>query len=251
MELSYIRLDDRLDAVQLAEIRVPSWAQSEFQRRFLMSWLYHELSLDGLALTAGDIERALEGREGRDYCDAELLKKVRRLATAIQRLKVASARREKVTRGTLFEYQAILCGHQSNDPVRQTSGATQAYKHDVIEPDQIEGALRRVISSVNADIYVKHPLELAIATHYQLVKIWPFEEHSASVARLVANQILFTHGYPPSLIHAHDRQAYYHALHYDPRRLRALVLEATEDQITLREGLFLSPPATLERRLAS
>ena len=251
MAISYIRIDDRLDAVQMAEFRAPDWAQREFQRRFTMSWLYHELSLEGVILEVHDLDRALEGREGRDYCDGELLKRVRRYRDAVRRLKQASVRREKITRGTLLEYQAILCGHQPKDPVRVESGATEQYKHDVIEPAEIEPALRALIAEINASVYRVHPIQLAIETHYKLVKIWPFQEHSAAVARLVANQILYTHGYPPALLHAHDRQQYYHALHYDVTRLHALVMEALSDQIACRERLFLAPPATLESRLAS
>ena len=251
MELSYIRLDDRLDAVQAAQFRAPDFVQREFGDKFLMSWLYHELSLEGVILTANDIQRALEGREGRDFCDGELLKRVRRYHDAIRRLKTASLKREKLRRGTLMEYQAILCGHQPRDPVRQDSGATEAYKHDVIEPEDIEPAMRNLVARVNRDIYSRHPIDVAIDAHYRLVKIWPFEEHSAAVARLVANQILFTNGYPPALIHAHDRQQYYHALNYDVRRLQSLVMNALEGQIGLRERVFVEAAESRGARLAS
>ncbi len=250
MELSYIRLDDRLDAVQYAELRAPVWAQRAFQRRFLLSWLYHELSLEGVVLTADDLERAMSGRAGRDYCDDELLKRIRRYHEAVRRLKLASVKRERVTRGTLLEYQAIICGHQPRSPIRADPGATEAYKHDVVEPEDIERELNATLADVNRRIYLDHPVELAIRTGYRLTRIWPFEEHSAAVSRLVSNQILFTHGYPPALIHAHDRQRYYHALHYDISRLHSLIHEALDTQIAFRERLFLHPGVPLEQRLA-
>ena len=251
MELSYIRLDDRLDAVQLAELRAPEWTQRDFRHKFHMSWLYHELSLEGVILDAHDIERALAGSEGRDYCDGELLKRVRRYRDAIQRLQRASTERKPITRGTLLEYQAILSGHQARSPIRTDDGATEQYKHDVVAPDQIEPALRGIVADLKRRAMGTHPIELAIETHYRLVKIWPFEEHSAAVARLVANQILYTNGYPPALIHAHDRQKYYHALHYDARRLRELVMESLRGQIATRERLFADRSATSGARLAS
>jgi hypothetical protein len=251
MELTYIRLDDRLDAVLAAELRAPETARREFNDRYLMSWVYHELSLEGCILSAADIERAFAGSEGRDYCDGEALKRVRRYRNAIRRMKLASSRREKITRGTLLEYQAILSGHQSRTAIRQDEGPTEQYKHDVVDPSEIEEALRQIVCHIDQNSYLQHPIELAVETHFRLIKLWPFAKHSAAVARLVANQILYAHGYPPALIHAEERQQYYHCLHYDIRRLGALVIDALSGQIRTRERLFLRKHASHEARLAS
>lgn len=253
MDLSYIRLDDRLDAAHASQLGARKRVQKEFAQKFLMSWLYHELSLEGAILTADDISRALDGCEGRHYCDGENLKQVRRMRDATRRLKDAARSRDPLRKGTLLEYQAILCGHQSRDPMRQSSGATGAYKHDVIEPEDIDGALRELIARANHDVYQRHPIDVAVDTHYKLIKIWPFEEHSATVARLVSNQILLTHGYPAAVIHAQDRQQYYKALHYDVRRLRSIVMNALIGQVELRERVFKRPPVRprTRARLAS
>jgi Fic family protein len=251
MELAYIRIDDRLDAVLAAELRASKKTRREFNERYLMSWVYHELGLEGCVLSAADIQRAFGGSEGRDYCDGEALKRVRRYRNAIRRLKLASSRRETITRGTLLEYQAILCGHQSRNAIRLDEGATEQYKHDVVDPAELEEALRQVIGHIQQNTYLQHPIELAVETHFRIIKLWPFVEHSAAVARLVANQILFTNGYPPALIHAEDRQQYYHCLHYDIRRLRGLVMEALSGQIGMRERLFLTKRATQVARMAS
>ena len=251
MELAYIRLDDRLDAVLAAELRAPEAARKEFSDRYLMSWVYHELGLEGCVLSASDLARAFGGSEGRDFCDGEMLRRARRYRNAIRRLKLASSRREKITRGTLLEYQAILCGHQSGNAIRTEEGATEQYKHDVVDPDELEEALRQVVGQIEHNSYLQHPIQLAIETHYRLVKLWPFVEQSAAVARLTANQILQTNGYPPALIHAEDRQKYYHCLHYDIRRLHDLVMEALNGQISMRERLFLDHRAPREARLAS
>ncbi|MCB9506843.1 MAG: Fic family protein [Myxococcales bacterium] len=251
MELSYIELDDRLDAVMAAELSAPAWAQRAFQKRYLMGWAFHELSLEGVILSAPDIERALEGRDGEHYCDSELLRRIRRFREATRRLKQASIKRDRITRNTLLEYQAILSGQPSKNPIRTEAGPTEQYKHEVVTPDQIEPALKVVLDRIHRSRLTAHPIQQAIEAHYALVRVWPFEEHSAAVARLVQNQILFSNGYPPALIHASDRQQYYHALHYDVSRLRGLVLEALRDQISFREQLFRAAPATLHERLAS
>jgi hypothetical protein len=251
MELSYIRIDDRLDAVQFAQLRAPEWVQQDFHEKFMMSWIYHELGLEGVILGPDELRRALSGCEGLHYTDSELLRRIRRYRDAVRRLRLASARRDRITRGTLLEYQAILCGHQSGDPIRKDPGATEQYKHDVVLPEEIEPALKAVLAEIRHKSLTTHPIELAIDAHYKLVKIWPFEEHSAAVARLVANQILYTHGYPPALIHAHDRQRYYHALHYDSSRLHDLVMEALRAQLETRERVFQGHAAAEGARLAS
>lgn len=250
MELSYIRLDERLDRVQLDELRSDVETQRTFRRRFLLSWLFHELSLEGVVLDEGDLHRALAGRDGRDFCDDELLKRIRRYREAVRRMTHAAARRESVSRNLLLEYQAIICGHQARKPMRGDSGPTEQYKHPVIEPEEIDDALSALLLDLQEWQTRLHPIEQAVQAHYRLVKIWPFEAHSAAVARLVANQILYANGYPPALIHAHDRQKYYHCLHYDVSRLHSLTFASLEGQVTLRERLFSRAPATRELQLA-
>lgn len=238
MTLSYIRLDERLDAVQFAELRAAKKMQRAFRHRFMLSWLFHELSLEGVVLDEGDLERALAGKAGRDYCDDELLERIRRYREAVRRLSEASSNRETLTRRTLLEYQAIIDGMQPKSAARTSSGATEAYKHDVLEPEEIDGAVVDLLAELKEREMRSHPIELAIYAHYRLIQIWPFERHSAAVARLAANQILCSHGYPPALIHAHDRQGYYHSLHYNISRLQGIVVSSIESQIELRERLF-------------
>jgi len=251
MELSYIELDDRLDAVHVAELDSPAWVQSAFQRKYLMSWIFHELSLEGVVVTANDIERALEGRDGLHHCDSDLLRRIRRCRDAIRRLKQASLRREPITRSTLLEYHAILSGQPSKQALRAEDGPTEHYKHDVVDAAQIEPAMRNVLDRIERNQFSAHPIQQAIEAHYGLVRVWPFDEGSAAVARFVQNQILFTHGYPPALIHAHDRQQYYHSLHYDVSRLRDVIRAALRNQISFREELFMTRPASGAHRLAS
>lgn len=238
MELSYIRFDERLDAVQFAELRASTDLQRTFRRRFLLSWLYHELSLEGVVLTHSDLERAMEGRTGRDYCDDEMLKCVRRYREALRRLSTAAANRERISRGLVLEYQAILSGRQGRNAMRSDDGPTEQYKHEVMPAAQVEDALKGLLTDVREQSERLHPIELAVQTHYRFVKIWPFEAHSAAVARLVANQILYSNGYPPAILHANDRQKYYHCLHYDITRLHGLVMESLRGQLELRERLF-------------
>lgn len=242
MQLSYVEFDERLESVERAAQRAPERVRADFKRRFDLGWIYHELSLEGVVLIEDDLRRALAGLEGRDYCDGVLLDQVRNYNRAIERLRRGAARRERITIGTLEEYHAILSGGPVRDAKRDCEGATEQYKHEVIDADDIDDALREVLDDVPTWSVTRHPIAAAIQLHYRLTRIWPYHRFSAAVARLVANQLLVSAGLPPTVIHAIDRQRYYHSLHYDVTRLQELVHESQLGQLELRERFFQVAP---------
>lgn len=238
MHLSYLKLDDRLDSVLDQEQFAPPRVVERFREQFSWSWLYHELSIEGVIVCEDDLKRALAGLDGRDYCDGVLLEQIRNAREAFNRVRMMAFRRKPVTRKSLQELVRVFHGDDGLVELRDSSGATQAYKHNVVEPDQIDEALDQVLAMVNDDSGLHHPVKRAILIHYKFIKAWPFKEHSAVVARMLSNMVLMQNGYPPALLHASDRQKYYHSLHYDPTRLERLIFEALEAQISLRERVF-------------
>jgi len=244
MHLQYIQLDDRLDAVLSAERRAPEAQRGDFRKRFLLSWLYHELSLEGVALSESDLRRALGGCDGRDYCDDVMLRSVRRMKHAVDQLNERAFQRAPVTVESIEAYHRLLTGLSGKEIWRAEEGATENYKHEVLEPEAIDTELHILVRDIERWTGMRHPVQIAAQAHYRLIRIWPFERFSAAVARMVSNQILVSHGYPPALIHAQDRQRYYHAMHYDISRMQELMLEALQQQIQFRERLFLRSPAS-------
>lgn len=251
MQLSYIEFDDRLDAILTAEQCAPQRQRNQFSQRFMLGWLYHELSLEGVVLDEHDLSRALAGREGRDYCDGVLLDTVRHTRMAFQRLRDASVRRERLTKGLLDELHAMLHGGPVKHAYRTDSGATEQYKHDVIAPDRIEDELQGLLFDLDGRDWMNHPIERAIRAHYRMTRIWPYNQRSGLMARLVQHHVLLSNGYPPALIHACDRQKYYHALHYDVRRLHNVVVSAMRGQVELRERIFGDYARAPRRRIAA
>jgi Fic family protein len=247
MHLPYIQLDDRLDAVLAAEQRAPRADQRAFRKRFTMCWLYHELSLEGVAVNENDLQRALSGREGRDYCDNQRLLQIRAFHDAVERLRVAAASREELSVALLNELHDILAADADKPKWRADEGATEAYKHDVVDPEIVQEELAAVMTDAKNAGFKRHPVALAVHVHYRLIRVWPYNLFSAAIARMASNLVLMSNGYPPALIHASDRQRYYHAMHYDVTRLQDLVYDSLCDQISLRERLFA---ASCESRMA-
>lgn len=235
MHRPYLDIDDRVDALLLAERRMPDDQRAEYQRRFVMGWLHHELAVEGLVTCENDLLRALAGQDGRDWCDGVLLDHVRHYRAAVHEIRNAAVRRTPIDVAWIEHLDDTLAGGPVKDRYRVEDGATEQYKHDVAPPGAIRAELDAIVREIESRAHTQHPLQLAVLVHYRLVRCWPFEARSAIVARMVANRILLQHGYPPIIFPAHDRQRYYHALHYDISRLHDLALESLQTQLENRE----------------
>lgn len=238
MHLQYIQLDDRLDAALNLERRASDSTRRDFRQRYLLGWIYHELGLEGIPLNEQDLRRALAGHDGDDYCEGVAFDSIRRMRDTIGMLTERAFKRSSINVATILDYHRSLTGLTGHDIWRSDEGATEQYKHDTIDANHIVSELEKLCVDIQRWTNMRHPLDIAIHAHYRLTHIWPFQRFSAAVARMVSNEILLTHGYPPALLHLHDRQRYYHAMHYDVSRLQELVVESLNDQISLRERVF-------------
>lgn len=240
MHRPYLDIDDRVDSLLSAERRLPQAVSADFGRKFLMSWLHHDLSLEGIVANEDDIVRALANRDGRDYCDDVLLQTVRNFRAAMHLVRNAAIRREPITRAWIEQLHDTLAGAPVANRYRTDDGATEQYKHDVVAPAHIADELDAVVREIQTRAFTTHPLQLAAVVHYRFARIWPFESLSGAVGRLLANRILLEHGYPPVIYPSYDRQRYYHAMHYDVTRLHDLMLEFIHAQLDLRERFVRS-----------
>jgi hypothetical protein len=57
-----------------------------------------------------------------------------------------------------------------------------------------------------------HPVALAALFHYKFIRIQPFDDGNGRLARILMNMLLMRAGYPPSVIKAAEKEAYYVAL---------------------------------------
>ncbi len=241
MELSYIEFDERVDAQLALEKRARKGLRRRFDTQFQRSRLYHELHLEGVAVAQDDVERALKGKEGTDYCDGVLLDRVRCFDAAWRRMEEAPD--APLTMEVLKEYHTLLNGAEDEKCLRNSAGATEQYKHEVVDPEGIAASVEEALALVEKNSHTRHPIEAAIDLHFALIRAWPFDTWSAAIARLAANRVLLRNEIFPVIIAADLRQQYYQAMHYDHTRLRDLYIEALQSQLDLRERFFGAPRA--------
>ena len=76
-----------------------------------------------------------------------------------------------------------------------------------------------------------HPIRAAAIAHWEYMKVFPFDERSGVVGRLMMNHVLITNGYPPAIIHAMDRHHYFAALDGNRTDLVPVVVDAVRSTI--------------------
>lgn len=63
------------------------------------------------------------------------------------------------------------------------------------------------------------PVELAALFHYRYIRIHPFEDGNGRIARLLANFILYRHGYPMIVVRSRKKVEYLEALHATDQKI--------------------------------
>lgn len=238
VRLELVEIDERVAEARELEGAASARTRKRFEERLLRSWLYHDLQLEGVALYEEDIDRALSGEEGADFCDGVLLTQIRNYRAAIDAMRRSAIRESACSLDAMFTYQHLIEPSATEDPVRNEEGASENYKHDVEPPATAMARAKKALAMLREDSGGFHPVEIAIEVHYELLLAWPLARWNAAVTRLITNQYLMTRGYPPLIVPAHDRQDYYLALNYDIRRLRRLLLSCLDQQIGLRQRFF-------------
>jgi Fic family protein len=234
MERCYLKLDEQLDQLIGVEWSSPASRREAMHERLTKGWVYHELAVEGFGIDAASLERALKGEVGGAHLERTAFERARRFRAAYQRMREVGASAEPLNRGQALAYLGWLTGRVEAGAMRKEAGATEQFKHEVVAPEQIDKALGMMFAEADLMSSRLHPIDLAVQVHHRFVKIWPFEKHSAAVARLLANQVLLANGYPAVIIPSYERQRYYHALHYDVSRSRELFVEGLAEQAQIR-----------------
>lgn len=230
----YLDQEAAIDAQVEREAEASPEQRAALEERYALSLLYHELILEGHAVEADAIERALSGSEGRDFVDGRKLDTIRSFHAALGAAAELRPRAQEIGLAELERLAGLACGEGVLE-LRTTDGATEQYKHDVVAPAEVPDTLRALVTDVRERFYTEHPLALALDTHHRMTRIWPWTSASAFVARLWSNTLLEAHGYFPLIFSAGHRHTYYLALHYDPRRLQRLTVEAIAEALEVRE----------------
>lgn len=220
-------------------------AQPDFAERVETSWLYHENAMEGVVLSHDEIKAALDNQPVSDISLAPVFEEVRRHKVSIE-----FVRRQTQKRKTSINLDLVkklhLMFYEDGDTkhagkYRKDMPIHRLYFHEISPPDKISAKMRQLFEWMDTqEARRMHPVKLGATLHYQMMRIYPFSQHSGKVSRLLMNFILLQNEYLPAIIHAVERQRYYESLRLPAPTSISLVIESLENAINSAVKLFTS-----------
>jgi Fic family protein len=126
----------------------------------------------------------------------------------------------------------------------------RTYFHEIAHPTKIPSLLEKLMEvTESSEFRSAHAIQKSSRFQHELMRIFPYTDHSGRIARLVGNMYLMNAGLDPAVIHAVDRQRYYESFRLGEPQLRDLVLDSVENQLVNAEKFLRH--AIQERRRAA
>jgi hypothetical protein len=238
IEQRFTRIEARIKAVG-----------DDFAKRYYAlfdrSWIYHDSALEGVVYTQEELEAGLGGEP--IVTDSSLqpaADQIRRHKEAIDFVRDFGMNKKlPATVDVIKKIYLIL--HPSEGDLktvkyRKDVPQHRLYFHEYAQPDKIAYKVRQIADWLNEPETkkTKSPLRIAARAHYDLLRVFPFQNDSGKVARLFMNLLLFRAGYPPALIHATERQRYYDALKGEPNTILRIVQESVDNGLASVERML-------------
>jgi fido (protein-threonine AMPylation protein) len=183
----------------------------------LVSWIHHDNMLEGIRFLPEEIVQAIRNRDRElpRYLHP-LMEEIRRYESAI-RLIVRWSKRdtEVVTAATLRRIHKLLTVDPRDWPgeYRRTSPVHRDYFQDICAPSRVKEQLEQTIRWGLAGIDTAcDPVAFVAEIHHKLMHIYPYRRNPGTTLRLFTNLLLMSRGYPPVILQAHQRDAYYESL---------------------------------------
>ena len=248
MNLAYLEIDYHRSAYDA----MPTPVRRVFMERMILSWLFHEHALEGVVLTQEDIDRALAGRPARNYCDGQTQRSLVRLKACVDTLLSEQGSAEPISLDWLKQTHAALCDNndEASGRYRKRDTSPGVYNLDVVASGSISYYLRKFLDLYEEELHHMHPVRAAALAHWEFMRVFPFDERTGLVGRLMLNAILIRHDYPPAIIHAESRHHYFSALSGHRSDLIPVVVEAVSDTITAAATYSERYIASIEHRRA-
>ena len=234
-----------------AEAEVRLQRQSEafraaYQARFDMSWIYHDSALEGSVYNEIELRTALdpEATLVPDSALQPICEEIRRHREAIHYCReMATKKRQPLTVDTFKKIYLILHpeeGDLKTVKYRKDIPQHRLYFHEYGAPDKIAHKVRQAVDWLNDPEARKgrSPMRMAARVHYDLIRVFPFQQDSGKTARLFMNLLLMRAGYPPAIIHSTERQRYYEALKGSAVTITAMVAEALDNALSSIEKML-------------
>ncbi len=203
---------------------------STIWQKLRVDWTYDSNAIEGSTLTRGEtlffLQEGLtvEGKPFKDFLDAK------NHAQAIDFLFDIIKANRPLSEGVIKDINALLLNGVTSTLARNAQGqdiqkpATPGqYKilpnhvlqqdgriHHYTDPLQVQSEMATLVSWIEMSPLA--PAITAAVSHYNLVRIHPFDDGNGRGARLLMNLILIKAGYPPAIIRFQNRRRYLETL---------------------------------------
>jgi Fic family protein len=194
-------------------------------------------------LSHEEIQAALDNQPVSDISLAPVFEEVRRHKVAIDLLRKQGQKRKaslnldlvKKLHGMFYEEDDT----KQAGKYRRDMPIHRLYFHEIAPPDKISVKMRQLFEWVETqEARRMHPVKLGATLHYQMMRIYPFSQHSGKVSRLLMNCVLLQNDYLPVIVHAVERQRYYESLRLPAPTSISLLIESLENALTSAAKLF-------------
>lgn len=208
-----------------------------FQERLVLSLLYHDHALEGVPLSPREIDRALQGKPCRNYCDGETQKSLCRLQSAIGYVRREAQAGRSVTAEWIKELHGRMCDNdcESAGRYRKRDTSPGVYNLDIVKANSISYHFHKFVENCEGEFQTYHPVRRAAVAHWEFMRVFPFDERTGIVGRLLMNLMLLKNDYPPATIHAMERHTYFQALRGHRSDMVPVVVDGLKATITAAE----------------
>ncbi|CDW92600.1 MULTISPECIES: Fic family protein [Thiomonas] len=210
-----LKLIDTRKALLDARRPLPPATLASLHDKLALEWTYNSNAIEGNTLTLRETQVVLEGitvggKSLREHLEAinhqEAIGAVESLIQSGKQMTEWDVRgiHQIVLKGIAPEY----AGRYRTENVAIV-GASHTPPAAVQVPERMTELMRWLNSTPSGGL---HPVARAAEFHTRFVEIHPFVDGNGRTGRLLMNAVLMQDGYPPAVIRAENRPAYYDAL---------------------------------------
>ncbi len=241
-----LTLEERAANIEERLLKTDPAFLADYRMNLDMSWIYHDSAVEGAVFTFQELRSALDPNAPppADSSLQPIIEDIRRRREALDYVRdYALKKRQPITVDLIKKLYLILHPEEGDiKTVRYRKDIPQhrLYFHEYAAPDKITHKVRQVVDWVNDPETRKSrsAVRLAGRAHYDLLRIFPFQADSGTVARLFLNLLLLRSGLPPAIVHSTERQRYYEALKGSSAAMTQIVTEAIENNLASVDKLL-------------
>ena len=185
--------------------------------RVMMAWIFHDNLLEDRCLQPEYIQVALKREDHKlpSYLKP-LLEDIRIYEDAVHMVMYwAQEGPSGLSVARLEELHRHLLQHEAKEGarVRRNSPVHRNYQQKICAHTSVSEQLHELFLEMSSfDVELEDALAYAARLQHKLMFIYPYRRQPGNLARLLTNQFLLAHRYPPLVIASHERGAYYDAI---------------------------------------